>query len=104
MYGFGKALASTILGHIGFFISYIALLFVATEVAAFMGFMFFLFGLPVTIIPIILGINSIKTFSRRKPPCVRPVATLVLGIVGLAMSAFAALFELFAFLLFFVVL
>ncbi len=104
MYGFGKALTSTIMSNIGLSVAYLALGFVATEYHAFLGFMFFLFALPLTVIPFILGLQSIKTFNRRKAPCVRPVATLVLGIVGVAISAFALFFELFAFLMFFVVI
>ena len=89
MNGFGKALASTILG----IFSYI-FCFVAIEVAAFelaeSAVVLFLMALGMAIPSLIMGIKSIKTFtSAPKQGLPRPIATLVLGIVGLCAAAFS---------------
>lgn len=91
MFGFGKALASTIMSYFGFIFVYVALIasIADAEVAAVLYFL----ATPLVVIPLIFGIQSIKTFVRRKATCAKPVATLVLGIVGLATSAIAALIE-----------
>ena len=89
MNGFGKALTSTILSVVGFIFFYVAMLLsIASPIAAVFGF---IFSLPLVIIPMIFGIQSIKVFKRTSAPDPKPVATLVLGIVGLAMSALTAL-------------
>ena len=89
MNGFGKALASTILG----IFSYI-FCFVAIEVAAFelaeSAVVLFLMALGMAIPSLIMGIKSIKTFtSAPKQGLPRPIPTLVLGIVGLSSAAFS---------------
>ena len=95
MYGFGKALTSTILGFVGFIWSYIAF----GEATNYWGdeelaLVLILMGLPFIIIPLIFGIQSIKVFTRRKNLSAKPIATLILGISGLVMSGFGALISL----------
>lgn len=89
--GFGKALTSTIMGDVGMFLVYIALVLSLAEPVA--GLVLALFCIPLVIIPLVLGIKSIKTFAVNKHLSPRPVATLVLGIIGLSTSAFAAFFH-----------
>ena len=86
--GFGKALTSTIMGGIAMFFVYIALVLSSAEPVA--GLVLAIFCIPLVIIPLVLGIKSIKTFAVNKHLSPRPVATLVLGIIGLSNSAFAA--------------
>lgn len=92
--GFGKALASTIIGgclslNVGFTLG-----LYWTDVI-FLAVISGLISIGMAVVSIILGIQSIKTFVRVKnagdPP---PVATLVLGIVGVALSAEALLIGL----------
>lgn len=93
MYGFGKALASTIMSTFGFIFAYV--FFAVTMVMGESGiFVSMIFVLPLIIVPMIFGISSIKVFNARKATCAKPIATLILGIVGLATSAIAALVEL----------
>lgn len=95
MFGFGKALTSAILGFFGFLFSYIALVAGIIEPGA--GIVLFILGLPPTIISIIFGIQSIKAFKKRSANgCAKPIATLVLGIHGVALGATAAFFLLIA--------
>ncbi|MBR5140487.1 MAG: hypothetical protein IKV16_05465 [Clostridia bacterium] len=86
--GFGKALTSTIMGNIGLVFVYIAL---------FLGFVVPVAGwglailiTPLVIVPLVLGIKSIKIFVTNKHLSPKPVATLVLGIVGLSSAALSA--------------
>ena len=114
-FGFGKALAATILGAISYFIMAIALgvpmgIIEELELAAESGMavsdlsaiaglgavvtlVFFVLALALAIPALILGIQSIRCFVRRKKEgYVKPIATLILGIVGTATAAFAFLF------------
>ena len=97
MYGFGKALVSTILSSVGFIFAYIALLFsaVVPETGLAMSFL----ALPLIIIPFIFGIKSINLFKSRKATCAKPIATLILGIVGLSTAAMTAFFNFIAFII-----
>ena len=117
--GFGKALTSTILGGIAYFIIMIAygiILAAAEEIsdggynyyetheelmfAVGVAVVFMLISLAVAIPSLILGIKSIKCFFRQKRAGkVKPVPTLVLGIVGTVMSSMVLLFSLLIFLL-----
>ena len=94
--GFGKALAATILSNVGFVIAYIAFLLMiiaadyaydyelASETAA-PALMFALVSIGMGIASIVLGKQSIGVFNEAKNANrVRPVATLILGIIGLA--------------------
>ena len=91
MYGFGKALTSTILSCFGFLWSYIAF----TEAASYWAdeetaLVLILMGIPFIVVSLIFGIQSIKVFARRKNTCVKPIATLILGISGLSMAGLSA--------------
>jgi hypothetical protein len=93
MLGFGKALASTIMSVICYIFGIVAYIFAVvgstvTEtdpeaalvmlVAAFV--LHLVFALPLAIIALVMGIKSIKLFKRTVGK--KPVATLILGIVG----------------------
>lgn len=91
MYGFGKALTSTILGQIAFAIIYSSLyMFYNEDVYAVIIVM----TIPMVIVSMILGIKSINTFKSRKGNCVRPIPTLILGINGLVNAATTGLLQL----------
>ena len=91
MYGFGKALTSTILGQIAFAIIYSSLyMFYGEDVYAVIIVM----TIPMVIVSMILGIKSINTFKSRKGNCVRPIPTLILGINGLVNAAITGLLQL----------
>lgn len=97
MLGFGKALTSTILSTVGFIFAYIAFIAILSArlsplgSAAASGAAFgvlTVFSLPMHIISLVFGISSIKLFRTATP---KPIATLVLGINGLEMSALSLL-------------
>jgi hypothetical protein len=93
MLGFGKALTSTILSTFGLLFAYVAdILFLALDVEAAM--ILSIFTMPLAIIPLIFGISSIKVFTSCKNSRSKPIATLILGINGLAVSAGAALIDI----------
>lgn len=96
MYGFGKALTATILGVIGFFFSIFAFAFSLTGMGVIIAFVLFYPGaIAMSVIALVFGIKSIKSFaSRSKQNCAKPVATLVLGIVGLAWAATSLIYIL----------
>ena len=92
MLGFGKALASTI-------ISFVSIFFMVFSIAAIGSMMFglgiflLLATVAAVVVSIIFGIKSIKNFVvAKKAGTGVPVATLVLGINGLATAAFCALY------------
>ena len=98
MVGFPKALTSTILSNVGFiFVLYIAMIVAAIEPGA--GLFFTLLSLPLVIIPLIYGIESIKVFAASKNYTPKPIATLILGIAGLSMSALSAIFAFVSFII-----
>ena len=104
--GFGRALASTILSVVAFFISVVAFSLApfALEDYAYgylgSGPAFFVATMVVSVIALIFAIPSLvmgaKSIGCFKAACragkVKPVATLVLGIVGLSMSIFALIY------------
>lgn len=100
MFGFGKALAATILGFIGFITSYVGIMMLV-EMAQITGYYSYdmtsgvvalLMALPCFIIALILGIQSISCFKKRKDTCAKNIPTLVLGIVGVALAGLTALY------------
>ena len=97
MVGFPKALTSTILSNVGFIFVYIAMIVAAIEPGA--GLFFTLLSLPLVIIPLIYGIESIKVFAASKNYTPKPIATLILGIAGLSMSALSAIFAFVSFII-----
>lgn len=109
--GFGKALTATILGAIAVFISAIAFGVVTALIEQYtanyyydttaigsivaVGVVFSLIATGLAIPALILGIKSIKVFKLAvNEGRVKPIATLVLGIVGVATSALAFLYVL----------
>ncbi len=111
MYGFKKSLAGTILGVIGYVFAMIPSVlfniyeifeqtgtFTASELNEIatvyqgMSWFFFVVALPLGILGLIFGIQGINKFKEAKAQGVKPVATLVLGIVGVAGDAVTLLF------------
>lgn len=89
--GLGGAIASVVLSAVSAFFVGIGLGLIWSDII-FIGVIFFLMAVSAAIVSIILGAKSIKTFKRVKNegnPA--PIATLILGIVGLASSAYAIL-------------
>lgn len=119
--GFGRSLASTILGAVGFILSMLAITFailaagnllieyseslgVAVPIEAYellgesatfitLAIVFSIFTLGVSIPGMIFGIKSMKVFFKAKREGkVKPIATLVLGICGMVASICAIAF------------
>lgn len=106
MDGFGRALASTIVGTFSYIfglVAYaIALAVLENTVSSAVGgsIVCFLLAIAPAIIALINGIRSVKLFNeRRKEGAKKPIATLVLGIVGIVSAAIALLFVLITLLL-----
>lgn len=98
MYGFGKALAGTIIGFIGIIISYIACIVSAIAPDLGMGVIFV--AVACIVLPLIFGISSIKTFKKRaRTNCAKPIATLVLGITSLSMLPASVIYTFVAFII-----
>ena len=89
MNGFGKSLASTLLGFFSYFFSAITLgIAEVGEPGATVLFLMMTLGMAIP--SLIMGIKSIKTFTNApKMGLPRPIATLVLGIVGISFTAIA---------------
>ncbi len=94
MAGFGKALTAVILASIGYVLAALGseLTYYLPLVALWME----LIALPFGVVPMIFGISSIRLFKSRKNTAARPVATFVLGIIGLSMAAYILLTDLLA--------
>ena len=103
MRGFGKALTSTILGFVGYIFAVftMGMLGAALEDSdmAIAGVVFFVMSLPLTIIPFIFGLKSISLFKSTPSWMPKPVATLILGIVGLSFAALSMLVLFLAFVM-----
>ena len=112
MDGFGKALASTILGAVATVLVFICYYIIGVSFAGSLGvfgsvaLLFAILGfvpacIATSIISIVCGIKSIKTFANSKNNGrAKPIATLILGINGLADGALSAfLMLLFVFVI-----
>ena len=107
--GFGKALAGTILGAIGFIIAYFIIIAIGeylgydyAEIAS-MAVVGFVFTLPAGIISLVFGVKSINTFKATNSTYkVKPIPTLVLGIVETVAGAITILFDFCFFIILFV--
>ena len=99
MNGFGKALASTILGFFAYFFSAITLGFAEVgEIATTIVLLMMTLGMAIP--SLVMGIKSIKTFTNApKQGLPRPIATLVLGIVGLSFAAIALFISFIIFII-----
>ena len=93
MVGFGGALTSAILGEIAATFGMIPFLFIFGGVAsgAILGFGIFLVigAIVMGIIAIVKGAKSIKVFRESSP---KPIATFILGLVGIVGAALAFIF------------
>lgn len=94
MRGFGKALTSTILGFIGYFFSVFSMAMLVTEDpdVAIAGGVFFVMSLPLAIIPLVFGLKSIGLFKSTPSGTPKPIAALILGIVGVFFAALSLFF------------
>lgn len=94
MRGFGKALASTIMGFIGYFFSVFSMAMLVTEDpdVAIAGGVFFVMSLPLAIIPLVFGLKSIGLFKSTPSGTPKPIAALILGIVGVFFAALSLFF------------
>ena len=102
MNGFGKSLASTILGGIAYFFSVIALELSVSgiEDLAASAIVILLASLGMAIPALVMGIKSIKLFvNAPKQGLPRPIATLILGINGVACAGFYFFFALLTFVI-----
>ncbi len=91
MFGFGKALASTIIATFNVIFSVITII-LSVEIPE-AGIVLFLMGVAMCALSLIFGIQSICTFKKRcKENCAKPIPALVLGIVGIATSALASIY------------
>ncbi len=93
-YGYKDALFACVYGSITVFFAvigyFMACVYVTTIPGLVISVLFGFGSLPA----VIVGAKSIKRFIEAKRNGVKPVATLVLGIVGVATSGFALLFAL----------
>lgn len=102
MVGFGRALTATILGFVAYVLSLIGLALFVLPVA---GLVLSTMSLAMGIVSLVLGVQSIKTFKALKNgPGGSPIATLILGIVGVVWAGFTLLFAALAALLVILVL
>ena len=86
--GIGKAITSTVLGFVSFLLAAISIGVVYDSIGVFI--MMFIASIPFAIVSMVNGRKSIKVFqnavTNRYP---KPIATLVCGISGLCLGAFA---------------
>jgi hypothetical protein len=99
--GFGKALAATIVGVVGFVAAFIAfecsVLSLAGEMVG-LAILATVCALGLGVLALVFGVQSIRRFKAfRSAGLGKPVATLVLGIVGVAVAAYALLFVYFSY-------
>lgn len=99
--GFGKALAATIIGVVGFVAAFISFEFSVLSLAGEMvgiAILATVCALGLGVLALVLGVQSIRRFKELKAAGLgKPVATLVLGIVGVAVAAYALLFVYFSY-------
>ncbi len=97
MFGFGKALASAIVGVVSVAFAYIATALALLGEEGVAGCAVCLtFSIVGAIVSLTFGIISIKTFIQKKNEGeIKPIATLVCGIVGCAMTATAGVWWLY---------
>lgn len=97
-YGFKGGLASTIMEASAFIFSFIAIAACAFSPAV--GIILAIACITVSIIGLVKGIKAIKAFAYAKRTAnAKPVATLVLGIVGCCMAGLVIIFALEALLI-----
>ena len=86
MEGFWIALSSVIVGCVAYILLIVSVSYLALEATA--GTTLMLMTLGACIYSLVMGIRSVKCFNAQKEAGkVKPVATLVLGIVGIVIGA-----------------
>ena len=107
MYGFGKALSSTILSFVAYIFAIMTYIIGLTAAIAADREMIvtvvvlFLLGFGPAIIALGQGVLSIRCFRSRGPADAKPIATLILGISGVSLAAFSLFFETLSMLILF---
>ena len=104
-YGIGKAITSLVFSFVDYIFAYLALVLpVDTDLAA-VGLVLAIISIPFIVISIAFGASCIQCFKRRKAAgCAKNVATLIIGICGMAWGIFVAFFAALAILCAFVLL
>lgn len=88
--GLGGAIASVVMSDIGCTLASVSIYFAL--IAIELGYLMLFSALPLLIISLIQGIKSIRIYRQCiSSGCKKPVATLVLGIIGLVASAIGLL-------------
>ena len=90
MYGFGRALTSAIVTYVGYLLLCFSIMLIHKQEKLFLAT--FLIWVPLTVFGFVTGIISIRCFVNRRAPYVKPIATLVLGIVTICVASFAIIF------------
>ncbi|MBE5804361.1 MAG: hypothetical protein E7316_07610 [Clostridiales bacterium] len=88
----GAAICSAILSFVGLILSIVALALAMEELVG--GFVFItMAGLACSVIALINGIRGISAFTRAgRLGATRPIASLICGIIGVSVTAFALLY------------
>lgn len=102
MYGFGKALTSTILGIVGFIfacVSYAGIAVAGATSSWALYVVMTLFSVACTVIALVFGPMSIKAFvTQKNAGKKKPIPALVLGIVGVVWAAISVLYLFIGFI------
>ena len=89
MHGFGKALTSAILGDVGVVLAYFGIY--ASIFSVGLGIFLILGSIALAVLGLVFGIQSVQTFiADKNAGRVKPIATLVCGIIGIVGSAVTA--------------
>lgn len=97
--GKGKAIASLVMSCVSFLLAYLSIFFVIF--APGLGVFMLIAATPLAIISLVQGIKCIKIFSSfARAGLKKPVATLVMGIIGLVTAATSLMIILIYFITF----
>ena len=96
LYGLGEAITSAVLGIENIIIliamrafgGVVNVLNFADNLAQFVSYLF-IFGIPIAIISLTFGSKAVKKYARASKAGVKPFVTLIFGIIGIVVSAFA---------------
>lgn len=99
--GFGKALTATIVGVVGMLAAMIAFelsVFALAGETSGLAILATVVSLGMGVLSLVFGLQSIRRFKAfRTAGLKKPVATLILGIIGIATAAYALLFVYFSY-------
>ena len=101
MFGFGKALTSLILGFFSYFFSVLAMALLSEDAAPVTGSaIVLLIAVGITATAFIFALQSIRCYQKRKATCIKPIPTLILGIIGISLSGLSIFILSLALLIF----